>query len=253
MKTNLLRLRQYLVNLKQNVFSLRRKLAIYYSIDKSQLTHLKKQVNCPQKWYGSTYGGFYINPKLLNKDSVVYSIGIGTDITFDRKCMARHSCQVFGFDPTPKAIRFIEIENVPPNFSFQPYGLASESGTRTFFLPANPKGTSGSLELNDSLDEGRHIEVTMKSLNDICEEEGHQKLDVLKMDIEGSEYDVIESVLNSGIEIDQILIEFHDRFRSEGQTDSRHVVSLLNDRGYKIFGVSLSYEEVSFIRNSILN
>ena len=37
----------------------------------------------------------------------------------------------------------------------------------------------------------------MKSLADIANELGHSHIDVLKMDIEGSEYEVIENILES--------------------------------------------------------
>jgi len=37
----------------------------------------------PKTWYGSPYGGFYVDPTLLDENSVVYSFGIGEDISFD--------------------------------------------------------------------------------------------------------------------------------------------------------------------------
>ena len=40
----------------------------------------------------------------------------------------------------------------------------------------------------------------------------HKKIAFLKMDIEGSEYDVLENIVKSNLFIGQILIEFHDRF-----------------------------------------
>jgi hypothetical protein len=51
------------------------------------------------------------------------------------------------------------------------------------------------------------IVVKMKSLADIMQFLGHKKIDVLKMDIEGLEYEIIESIVNSDIKIVQILIE----------------------------------------------
>lgn len=40
----------------------------------------------------------------------------------------------------------------------------------------------------------------------------HQQIDLLKLDIEGSEYRVLDEILESQIPIHQIVVEFHDRF-----------------------------------------
>ena len=45
------------------------------------------------------------------------------------------------------------------------------------------------------MSESRTITVQMKSFADITKELQHRHIDVVKMDIEGSEYDVIESIL----------------------------------------------------------
>lgn len=87
----------------------------------------------------------------------------------------------------------------------------------------------------------------MKSLEDIVNSLGHKQIDVLKMDIEGAEYNIIDSVLESSVQINQILIEFHDRLFDDGKIKTMNAIKKLKDRGYEIFAVSDSFEEVSFI------
>ena len=41
------------------------------------------------------------------------------------------------------------------------------------------------------------------------EELNHNKIDLLKMDIEGAEYEVINDILEKNIDIDIILVELH--------------------------------------------
>ena len=88
----------------------------------------------------------------------------------------------------------------------------------------------------------------MKSFGDIISSFGHKKIDILKMDIEGSEFNVLESIFLSNIEIDQILIEFHDRLFVDGEKRRKNAENILRSNGFKIFAVSDSLEEVSFIR-----
>ena len=93
----------------------------------------------------------------------------------------------------------------------------------------------------------------MKAFGDVVKMLKHSKIDVLKMDIEGSEYDVIDDILDYDIEITQIVIEFHERFFSNGKEKSIKLIKSMNKKGYKIFAVSKSYQEISFIKKSSCN
>ena len=79
---------------------------------------------------------------------------------------------------------------------------------------------------------------------------GHERIDVLKMDIEGAEYDVLPDILSSGLVVDQILVEFHHRLVVDGAAKTQDAVRLLRAHGYAPFAVSPGAEEVSFIRVS---
>jgi hypothetical protein len=77
---------------------------------------------------------------------------------------------------------------------------------------------------------------------------GHTTIDVLKMDIEGAEYEVIEDIVSSRISINQILVEFHHRFPTIGIEKTKNAIKQLNKAGYKIFSISESGQEYSFIK-----
>ena len=212
-----------------------------------QFSHIKKQINCNYQWYGNKYGGFYVNPNLIEENGIVYSFGIGEDITFDEAVIRNHNCNVFGFDPTPKSIEWCTRQNLNENFNFYPFGIGKKSELATFNLPSNPDYVSGSLINHDNVNSENHVQVEIKSFEDIQKINNHQKIDVLKMDIEGSEYEVMDSILKNTIEITQIAVEFHERFFSDGKAKSKEFIKSMNENGYKIFAVSDSYEEVSFV------
>jgi FkbM family methyltransferase len=239
-------------NIRLNYFSHRRKISLSRSLKPSEINHLKPVVNVKCSWYGNSYGGFYAIPMLLNAGSIVYSVGIGKDISFDRSVIKKHGCKVFAFDPTPKSIQWIGEQKLPASFHFYTYGISKQTGNDKFYLPENPRGVSGSLVIHDDVDESKLIEVPMKSLADVTRQLGHSHLDVLKIDIEGAEYDIIESILEAPVTINQILIEFHDRFFTEKENKSKMVVKKLQKHGYEIFAASTSYEEVSFIHSGAL-
>lgn len=218
-----------------------------------KVSHLKKSIKCKQVWYGNNYGGFYVCPEFLSENSIVYSFGIGEDITFDIAIIEQHNCSVFGFDPTPKSIIWVtQQQNLSSKFIFFEYGIAEKSGMIDFYLPKNIEHVSGSIIKQDNVSEKQKVKVEMKSWEDIVNSLGHKQIEILKMDIEGAEYDLLDSILESSVPINQILIEFHERFFNDGKIRSIDAIKKLKNHGFEIFGISDSFEEISFIKKSIL-
>ncbi len=238
-------------NLWLEYLSRRRKRMISRMTDPALFSHLQPAVQVDCKWYGTSYGGFYIIPSLLDKSSVIYSFGTGRDISFDLRCIRKHGASVFAFDPTPVSIDWIGNQRLPDRFHFHPYGIsASETGQAEFFLPSNPRAVSGSLVKHKEVDAAKSVKVMMKTFDDITRELGHTHIDVLKMDIEGSEYDVIAAILASPVTVDQILVEFHDRNFEAAEPGSREAIRKLSGKGYLVYGCSRSFEEISLIHKS---
>jgi hypothetical protein len=76
----------------------------------------------------------------------------------------------------------------------------------------------------------------------------HNHIDLLKLDIEGSEYDVLDYILNKNISVDQIIVEFHDRFLKNGKRLRRKIINKLENKGYTLFAISRTFEEYSFMK-----
>lgn len=212
---------------------------------------VKKEIDCKSEWYGNSYGGFYVHPDNLSSRSIVYSFGIGEDISFDTTIMQKHGAEVFAFDPTPKSIDWIKKQTVPSRFHFLNFGIDKVSGPVKFNLPKDPSHVSGSTMQHKNVNAQNCISVPMKSFAEIVSELGHSHIDVLKMDIEGSEYSVIDSILSTPVKIDQILVEIHERFFVDGKTRTRNLLKTFKEHGFKVFAVSESLEEISFIRQSV--
>ncbi|MGM0377269.1 MAG: FkbM family methyltransferase [Bacteroidota bacterium] len=200
-----------------------------------------------KEWTGSDYGGFYVHMPALNESSVVLSFGVGEDVSFDRQLIENRQVKIYAFDPTPGVEKFVHsLEEKTGNFHFFPVGLGVKDRNEWFYPPENPEHISGSVVPREATRE-KAFPVQMKTLSTIVAEADIGRFDVLKLDIEGAEYDVIPQVLHSGFKPPQILVEVHPGFFPDGRKRTRELVKLLNDYGYKIFGVSDSCRELSFI------
>jgi ribosomal protein S24E len=71
------------------------------------------------------------------------------------------------------------------------------------------------------------------------------------MDIEGAEYEVLDDILNSGIEIKQLVVEFHHRFATIGEEKTKAAIEKLKAHNYKLFYVSENQKDFGFIKTKI--
>lgn len=174
---------------------------------------------------GSDYGGWVVPSGLLDASSVVYSGGVGEDVSFDLAVIARSGCEVWAFDPTPRAVVYAQgVEE--ERFHFLPVGLWSSDGARRFYAPDDPRHVSHSTLRSRS--DSAFFDAECKSLETLMGELGHERIALLKLDIEGAEYEVLEAM---GIRPSCICVELH-RVLPFGE-----IVERVRDLPYEVLNV----------------
>jgi FkbM family methyltransferase len=195
-----------------------------------------------------SYGGWSIPVGVLCDDSTVVDVGLGEDISFSESLIARYGCHVHGFDPTPKSIDYVQKRN-PANFHLHPMGVAGSNRTATFFLPNNPSHVSGSITKSDHVGDNR-IEVHLIHLEEVLGITGKERIDLLKIDIEGAEYELLSSpsFKYSASKIHVICVEFHHRWNEFGPKATLQSVATLRQLGFEcVWQATESNEEFTFI------
>jgi FkbM family methyltransferase len=195
---------------------------------------------------GSDYGGWEVITGELANGAVVYSFGIGEDVSFDVALMTKYGITIHAFDPTPRSIVWLKQQSLPHTFHMHEFGLADFDGQASFYAPENPKFVSYTLLMNASRNKDI-IQVPVYRLETIMKMLGHNHVDVLKMDIEGAEYQVLEDLKNSLIRPGQILVEFHHRFPKVGIKKTKKALVDLREMGYRLFSVSSNGLNYGFI------
>eukprot|EP01031_Cornospumella_fuschlensis_P030736 gene30736-37137_t len=134
------------------------------------------------------------------KDCIIYSFGISTDISFEIEMLLRTQCQVFAFDPT---IGRLPYHNLPPHLNSS---LTDALKRRIVFNKVALATSTGS--------NAEHL--LTEQLFDIMARYNHTFLNLVKMDIEGAEWRVFEHLSSlrftkalGTLPIGQILIELH--------------------------------------------
>lgn len=148
--------------------------------------------------------------KHVRNPCVVYSFGVSGDSSFEADVLSSTHCDVWAYDPTVDKIA-TPLRPTNPRVHFSKLGI---SGT--------DKAVSKTL-------------LTLMTAN------GHGWIDLLKMDIEESEYPVLENILSTfeSLPFGQLLVEFHAGWNG-GKTHTQSIVNRLEKKGMRLFHVEIN-------------
>lgn len=196
---------------------------------------------------GSSYGGWTFDAALLNQHSVVYSIGLGTDISWDLMMVKTTQCHVHGFDDTPVSTTYLRRMKLPEKFHWHRYLLSDRDEPLTLQLPrghgvsyaaADVGSAFGFQKSSKHTARGMTITSMMAMLN-------HSHIDLLKIDVEGFEFRIFSGILLDTTSRDrmpavlrlpacQLLLEFHSRLSPLGYQAKAYALLALQSLGFTL-------------------
>ena len=174
------------------------------------------------QWIGSKYGGWHIDLDKIPVGSTVISAGLGNDISFDEALIKIKKCNIIGIDPTNLTKKTIYKKQPLCNFIL--IRKALYIGGRPSITTADTNGAS----IYDSKQKTTVESITLKDIV-----KGYRDISVLKMNIEGAEYDIL---LNTDkLTIPQVLVRFHHRKENVpfAYQDTISCITKMQGFGYK--------------------
>jgi FkbM family methyltransferase len=208
---------------------------------------------------GTEYGGWFLPENCLTEKSIVISAGVGEDISFDLLVQDKYDCEILLIDPTPRAIKHLEevkdyyaskkpftgsiqkdylpiLNQTTPDLSklhLIPIGLWTKTDVLKFYKQSNPSYVSQSLIPNLYTD--TYTEVPVTRLSFLLKERKIDTIDVLKLDIEGAELEVIDSLFEDNIFPKYLCVEFDLYLKGQDKTNrTKQTILRLFSAGYKL-------------------
>lgn len=179
-----------------------------------------------------------ISPPAMSEKPVVISLGLAENLSFDLSMIRDYRALVHGYDPTPTSRNWVEKNRVPEDFHYHCLAVAGHDGWLELFERYGKGGRRKGPVFQ---------KAPCRTLSGICRDLGLLRIDVLKMDIEGSEYSVLQDLLKKGPFPIQIAVEFHHRFEEIGIQKSRLAHQALARHGYRLAHISPWAEEFLYI------
>jgi FkbM family methyltransferase len=143
---------------------------------------------------------------MLTPAAVVWDVG-GYEGQWTSDVVARFGCRVEVFEPAPSAVGIIRRRFAAnPLVRVHAHALGEADGRRNLTQAAD----ASSLELD-----GHGLKTQVVEVRDVVAvwtELGEQPIDLLKINIEGGEYALLERLVRSGLigKINELQVQFHD-------------------------------------------
>ena len=154
------------------------------------------------------YGNYQLKKNKIPKNPIVYSGGVGTNVSFDVEILKKHKGVVRLFDPTKSSINYINSLRKIKNFKFYPYALYYKNKKVKLYKDPSNRIKSNSINNFLEFDSRSFYYAQAYNLTFLMKKFKDKRIDILKLDIEGVAEELIIDLFNNGKYPSQIVSAF---------------------------------------------
>jgi FkbM family methyltransferase len=179
---------------------------------------------------GSEYGGWIVPVDLIDETWTCYCVGAGSDVTFDLALLRNYGARVRTFDPFHVfGEQARQAAGGDPRFSFHEVAIAPSDGPVVMYGRQDEE--SGSLSAANLYGVGSSFVKPGRSLPSLVAELGDETVELLKLDVEGSEYAVLSALDPLALGVRVLCVELH---HTVAPRVAKHHVERLRSLGYDL-------------------
>ena len=181
----------------------------------------------------------YIYLDNFNEKSVIVDVGCGHEAEFSKYMIEKYSLKAFGVDPTRKHTPLLKLfeESTKGKFQHLAIAVTGKDESITFYeSKLNESGSILSDHTNVRNDEIITYDVESVSLRELVRRIGTTSIDFLKLDLEGAEYGLLETITKEDISpFKQIFVEFHHHCTNHSIQETKMLVRHICSKGFNVF------------------
>lgn len=202
-------------------------------------------------------GEINIIRSLINEGDIVFDVGANIGEWTEGVLEHVQPKHIFAFEPVPSIADIFREKIVDDRVSLHECAVSQQRGSAYFFYYPYVEGcwedgTLSSLYKRARVEDmfnvsGQEVTVNTVRLDDFCAEKGVDRINFLKIDTEGAEWDVLsgaEKLLREG-NIDFIQFEYGQTYTDSSRT-LKEIYHYLQNFGYAIF--KIHFEGLAYVR-----
>jgi FkbM family methyltransferase len=177
---------------------------------------------------GSAYGGWIMPGALIEPSWICYSVGAGGDISFDLELIERYGVTVRAFDAVAGYVEEAAAQaGEEPRFSARQAAVTIKDGPVRMQVTHDPQ--SRSVSPTHLYESSKSIELPGRSLRSLMDELGDERIDLLKLDIEGGEYQLLSALDLRALGVKVFATQLH---HTGSVREARALIARLGEQGY---------------------
>jgi FkbM family methyltransferase len=192
---------------------------------------------------GTAYGGWQIPDGLLGPESICYCVGAGGDISFDLELISRYGATVRAVEPVESYQRdAVETAAGEPRFSIRQAAVAIRDGP--IRMQSHHQPGSASLSAAGLYETDSWVEIPGRTLASLMGEWGDERIDLLKLDLEGIEYELVPTLDLGSLGVRIFAVQLH---HIGGVRGAMRLIDGVRSQGFRIVAQRPSVK-VTFLR-----
>lgn len=180
-------------------------------------------------------GDYYVDLDYIDNNDTVLDLGVGGDYDFSKTIHSYKQIRVIAVDPTVKALRYNDSVNLDYITFINKAVYLTDNSDLILYRNNNPNFVSDSMDMKIKDVGNQTYSVKTVAIKSLIEK---YKPSLIKMDIEGAEYDIYEECLG----IKQICMETHDYRTDRDKTRDKKLIDFFIRNDYDLLysnGVSI--------------
>jgi FkbM family methyltransferase len=195
---------------------------------------------------GSPYGGWTLPEGVIESSWVCYCVGAGGDISLDVELLDRFGATVRSFDAVSDYVELARVQaDGRERFSAHHAAIARRDGP----LRVQWTHDAGSSSVSSAglYESDRYVEVPGRSIRSLMAELGDERIDLLKLDIEGGEYELLPTLDLAGLGVKVFATQLH---HTSSVRSAKRLIADLRAKGYDPVAMR-SAVKVAFLRRDL--
>jgi FkbM family methyltransferase len=168
----------------------------------------------------------------IEDNDIVVDLGANIGV-FSNAAYYKGASKIYSFEPSQIAFECL-IRNKPINSEVFKMGVSNKNGFENIFLNSTDDTMCGTF-----VNEGQISEfVPVTTLDSLFENNIFEKIDFLKIDVEGYERKVLEGISDKNLsKVNKVSLEFHGNILNED--DSKYIMDRMTSNGFSSFQLFL--------------
>jgi FkbM family methyltransferase len=179
---------------------------------------------------GSDYGGWALPGEVIDASWTCYLVGAGGDVSLELELVSRYGATVRSFDAVAYFVESArERAGDPPLFSAHHAAIAMKDGPIRMQRSHDP--VSQSVSAAQLYDSANYVELPGRTLPSLMSELGDTRVELLKLDIEGGEYELLPTLDLGALGVKLFAAQLH---HNGTVRQAKRLIAGLREQGYEL-------------------